>query len=665
MNFPRIAALVASPGRRILVALFLVLGWVMPAQAALGFAPALNYGVQLDPAAVADGDFNGDGKVDLVVANKGSDSFSILLGNGNGTFETPLNYAIGSSGRDPVSIATGDFNGDSRLDLAVACSSSDNVIIFLNNGNNIFSGVVRDVGVMPVSVAAGDLNGDGNLDLAVANLFSDNISILLGYGNGTFTTAVNYGTGDGPDGVAVADLNGDGRLDLAVANVLGDNVSILLGSSNGTFGGGSSQAAGDMPYGVAVADLNGDGKTDLAVANELSDNVSILLNNGSTWGILAAAVNYGAGDGPTSVMAADFNGDGKVDLAVANDLSDNVSFLLGNGNGTFAAPISYGAGDGPRSVAQADFNGDGKPDLAVANSNSNSVSILLNMSNISYTMNATSGADGTITPPTQTVNYGSTAAFTLTPDTGYHIDAISGCGGTLAGNIYTTAPITADCTVSASFTLNTYTVRAFANDGGIIAPSPQTISYGYTVELYVYPNTGYSLEAVTGTCGGSLVGNTYTTAPITVDCTVIANFMPSYTVSTTSGVGGTISPPSQIVSFLSTASFAVTPDTGYSIGAVSGCGGTLSGNTYTTDAITGACTVAASFTLNSYTVSASAGEGGTLTPATQTINHGSTATFTVTPAADTTAVMGGSCGGSLAGNSYTTAPITGDCSVTA
>jgi hypothetical protein len=293
----------------------------------VAFTAATNFEAGDRPRSVAVGDFNGDGRRDLVVANEISVNVSILLGNGNGTFGAATNFAVGTG---PQSVAVGDFNGDGKQDLAVANQLSNNVSILLGNGNGTFGAATNfAAGTGPLSVAVGDFNGDGKQDLATANQFSGNVSILLGNGNGTFGAATNFGAGSAPFSVAVGDFNGDGRQDLAVANQGSANVSILLGNGNGTFGAATNFGAGSAPFSVAVGDFNGDGRQDLAVVNQGSANVSILLGNGN--GTFGAATNFAAGTGPLSVAVGDFNGDGRQDLAVANQFSDNVSILL---NGT-------------------------------------------------------------------------------------------------------------------------------------------------------------------------------------------------------------------------------------------------------------------------------------------------------------------------------------------
>lgn len=336
------------------------------------------------PVWVVTGDFNKDGIADVAVVNQcGSDptclstgTISVLLGNPDGTFQKHVDYPTGSLPRFAIA---GDFNGDGISDLAVANLGSNTISILLGNADGTFqSHVDYAVGSGPVSVTVGDFNGDGKLDLAVANSGSQLVSILLGNGDGTFQSHVDYATSFAPQSVTTADFNGDGHLDLAVADL---NVSVLLGKGDGTFQTPVEYPGNGASF-VAVGDFNGDGKVDLAATEGFADSISILLGNGDGT-FRTPPVSYEVGGGPESLIPIDLNGDGHLDLAVAvgvggggPNVSGTLSILLNKGDGTFQSHRDFG-GMTTVSVAAADFNGDGKPDLAVPNRDFNTVNILL------------------------------------------------------------------------------------------------------------------------------------------------------------------------------------------------------------------------------------------------------------------------------------------------
>ncbi|PYT68404.1 MAG: hypothetical protein DMG39_21320 [Acidobacteria bacterium] len=335
-------------------------------------------------------DFDGDGKLDLAIANSGDNTVTIMLGNGDGTFSVQPNLGTGNaSGSGPNSLIAGDFNNDGKLDLAFANFASgtpSDVSVFLGNGDGTFqAGVTYAVGNGPFSLVTGDFNRDGKLDLAVANQNDHNVSILLGNGDGTFQAQKDYAAG--PTGVkdasdiALGDFNGDGKLDLAVTNPSTDQVSILLGQGDGTFQaptGYSTGASGSHPIAVSAADFNGDGKLDLAVTTLNTRNIAILIGNGD--GTFQNQVSYptttGVSIGPVAVATGDFNGDGKLDVAITNQGDNSVSILLGNGDGTFQPVLEFATGTTATGVAAGDFNRDGRLDVAVANQTSNTVSVM-------------------------------------------------------------------------------------------------------------------------------------------------------------------------------------------------------------------------------------------------------------------------------------------------
>src|ERR1700687_5197069 len=277
----------------------------------------------------------GISSLDVAVANANSTNVSVLLGNGDGTFQARRNFAAGNG---PLSVAVGDFNGDGRPDLAVAHYSSGNVSVLLGNGDGTFQALrFFAAGYTARSVAVGDFNPYGRTDLVVANFGSDNVSVLINntsVGDVSFQQPRSFVAGGSPFSVAVGDFNGDGVPDLAAANYrAAGTVAVLLGNGDGSFQAPRIFAAGSYPFSVAVGDFNGDGWPDLVVANSVSTDVSVLLGNGD--GSFQAARTFGVGDTPVSVAVSDFNGDGLLDLAVANINSNDVSVLLGNGGGTF------------------------------------------------------------------------------------------------------------------------------------------------------------------------------------------------------------------------------------------------------------------------------------------------------------------------------------------
>lgn len=354
------------------------------------------------PVAAVMGDLNGDGRTDLVVANRTAGTISVMLGNGNGSLQNKVDYTVGAT---PNGLVLGDFNSDGKLDVATANFGAGTVSILLGNGDGTFRPKTDfAVGATPVSLATADFNGDGKLDLAVAaeNTLNDSVSILRGVGDGTFLTPVNLVTDSAPRNVlplqspstiAIGDFNGDGKADIVMVNnkdvpAFGrapaqnppGTASVLLGNGDTTFQAPRKFALGVSPDPVVTGDFNGDGRLDFAVANRLSGSVSVYSGTGD--GNFPTRTDYLAGPDPMALVASDLNGDGHTDLAVTDPFtgftSDMVTILSGQLGGGFQTTANYIAAPFVGLLATGDLNGDGRPDLVSGSSNQNEVTPWLN-----------------------------------------------------------------------------------------------------------------------------------------------------------------------------------------------------------------------------------------------------------------------------------------------
>jgi phospholipase C len=327
------------------------------------------------PQYVAACDFNGDKKLDLAVSNSASNTVTILLGNGDGTFTVKGTIGVGG---DPRGIAVGDFNADGKLDLAVASHADDTVSVLLGNGDGTFTTTSSSPATYagPVALVAADFNKDGRLDLAVVNDLENDATILLGNGDGTFLLATSgAATGIGPHALISGDVNRDKNLDLLIADQAANTISMLPGNGDGTFLLSKPVITGNTPSAVALADVNADGNLDLLVANQGDSTVSVFLGNGN--GTFTLHSTPGTGPSPEALAVGDFNSDGKLDILTANLTGNNVSLLLGNGDGTFQQHLDSAAGSGPTALAIGDFNGDGKLDAVTTSPAANALTVLL------------------------------------------------------------------------------------------------------------------------------------------------------------------------------------------------------------------------------------------------------------------------------------------------
>jgi hypothetical protein len=271
----------------------------------------------------------------LAVANFFGFNVTVLLNDGSAGFSEAPGSPL-AAGNVPFSITSGDLDGDGDLDLTVANENDDNVTVLLNDGSAGFSeapGSPFLVGDEPLSVTAGDLDDDGDMDLAVANFSGDNVTLLLNDGSGSFNEAAGspFLVGDEPISIAAGDLDGDGDMDLAVANQADDNVTLLLNNGSAVFNAaaGSPIATGNGPFSITTGDLDGDADLDLATANPggFPDTATVLLNDGSAVFSEAAGSPIVVGGDPFSITSGDLDGDGDLDLALANVFGDNVTVL--------------------------------------------------------------------------------------------------------------------------------------------------------------------------------------------------------------------------------------------------------------------------------------------------------------------------------------------------
>ncbi|HEY6209699.1 MAG TPA: InlB B-repeat-containing protein, partial [Gemmatimonadales bacterium] len=525
---------------------------------------------------------------------------------------------------------------------------------------------------------------------------------------------------DGATANPRTDLNVTASLSLTANFAIDTYTLTYAAGAHGTLSGTSPQTVNHGADGsavTAVPDLHYHfvNWSDGATANPRTDlnvtaNVSVTANfaidtytltytagvNGSLTGTSPQTVNHGSdGSAVTAVPSTGYHfvqwSDGvptasRTDQNVTGNISVTADFAINqytlsytagtNGSLTGTSPQTVNHGSDGSAVTAVPNTGyhfgawsDGvttasRTELNVTANVSVTASFVIN----TYTVTPSAGANGSLSPATpQTVTYNTTAVFTVTPATGYHIDAVTGCGSSLVGNIYTSEPITAHCTVTASFAINTYTLAYTAGaNGSLTGTSPQTVNYGSSgAAVTAVPSTGYHFVQWSDGVTTATRTDQNVTASISVTATFAIN---TYAVTPAAGANGSLSPgTAQTVNYGATKAFTVTPATGYHIDQVTGCGGTLVGNTYTTGAVTADCTVTASFAINTYTVTPSVPGGhGSLSPAApQTVNYNATTAFTVTAATGYRIATVSGCGGTLVGNTYSTGAITSNCTVTA
>ncbi|CAF3575076.1 unnamed protein product [Adineta steineri] len=350
------------------------------------------------PYSLVISDLNNDDKLDIIVANHGTNNVGIFVGYGNGSFEAQFVISTGYESQ-PYSVAVDDLNNDTYMDIVVACSGLNTIDVLLGFGNGSFTIPYKystNNNSFPLSLVIGDFDNDNQLDIAVANYQGGSVGIFFGYGNGFFTDqmiffSVSYNFN--PYSIAGGDFNGDNQLDIAVVNYDYNYVDIILTYRNYTFLSQNSYSTGNqsVPLSIAVADFNNDKKLDIVVASSGTNNIGIFLAYGSS--TFANQITYSTGDNsqPHAVTIGDFNNDKQVDIVVANSGTNNIGIFLAYGNGTFSSQMTYSTGDGstPYDVATGDFNNDGQLDIAVANYNGWNIGIFLGYRNGTFSSQQT------------------------------------------------------------------------------------------------------------------------------------------------------------------------------------------------------------------------------------------------------------------------------------
>ena len=366
-----------------------------------------------EPVAVASGDINMDGKNDIAVVNEYAPYHLDVLLNQSASSDTALSFVrktvhVYPLGSFPQSVAVSDINGDNKPDVAVANYSGDYVSIFVNatlTGDTALGFTQNDIDTEngPNFIAFDDFNNDGKPDMAVANNsnFGKTVSVFINNtlpysGEASFFSKRDFTVGNNPHSLAIADINDDGKVDIIAPNYNSGSFSVLLNST----GDGDTTAsfldksdfivkAYNYPTDIAVGDLNDDGKPDLLIGNESSDDsVSVFFNMTMTGAeVPSFSKRYALGTGlqfstPKSVVIRDFNGDGKPDLAAGNFSTHIISVFQNTISANSFTPsferISFETVDAPQSIISDDFNGDERADLVTASWNHENISVLIN-----------------------------------------------------------------------------------------------------------------------------------------------------------------------------------------------------------------------------------------------------------------------------------------------
>ncbi|MDB5329711.1 MAG: hypothetical protein JWP03_862 [Phycisphaerales bacterium] len=340
--------------------------------APLAFGDPYTLTTSSKPQSIAVADLNRDGRLDIVSSGN---PISVLLGNGDGTFTS---IPIAGDGSNSPTIAVADVNMDSKPDLVTDFG------VRLGNGDGTFQPLIPYfTGPYPSGIAVADLNGDNRPDVIVGDGYYNGFRMFLGNGDGSFKPSKLYATSGAPAFFSAVDINSDNFPDLVAVSSFNGYVSVSVAKGDGTFQPQQNIAVGASFHYAGTADVNGDTKPDLLLLDSSNWKVGIMLGNGD--GTFQPPVSY-ATDGPNSLIAADVNGDGKLDLVVSsNQTTGLIDVLLGNGDGTFQTRVAFAVGTYPQAIAVGDFNGDGEADIVAGYQYQSNLTVLLGNMNDSYT----------------------------------------------------------------------------------------------------------------------------------------------------------------------------------------------------------------------------------------------------------------------------------------
>jgi|GEM_PF-790024 len=493
------------------------------------FLPGTDPAVGVNPYDMAIGDVNGDGNVDLLAANGGSNTVSIRLGNGTGTFSGSVNVPVGVL---PEHVVLGDVDADGDLDFVVAIPNSNLVNVRLNNGSGTFSnGTDAAVGTNPYQVFLADANGDGSLDLFAANVNANTVSVRLNNGLGVFNAgSQDVAVGSTPRSLAIGDVDNDGDVDIATANSTSPgSVSVRLNNGLAVFGGGGDYAVGNRPYGIALGDVNGDGYLDALTGNQSAGTVSVRLNNGS--GAFGGGQDVAVGSAAEKLALGDVDGDGDLDFVVALDMAAGaVAVRLNNGAGSFTGSTSVSVGARPFAAALADVDGDGDLDLLAPNYDSGTVSVRLNtqLTPTVASLSPTSGPVGTSVTITGTNLLGASSV---------RFNGLSASAFT----VVSATTITATVPVGASTGNVTVTTPGGTSNGVLFTVTAAQLAVTQNGTSYPSNGVAYSFGSRVVSTSSAPVAFTLSnagTTPLAISITTTGDYATSGTLPTSIAAGG-------------------------------------------------------------------------------------------------------------------------------